>query len=105
MSAAGQAPPLRIEIGVLSLRGVTRAQATAIGASLERELSRLLGGEAARRQLLQGAALVAGALPALDAGRMLVKPGERAERTGARIGAQVAGGLLGLSAAARGPRP
>jgi hypothetical protein len=105
MSADQGTSALRIKIGVLSLRGVTRAQGAAIAASLQSELRRLLGGEAARRQLRDGAALVSGAIPALDAGRMMLRPGERAERTGARIGAQVAGGLLGMAAAPRAGRP
>ena len=97
--SAGRTPraPVRVEIGVLSLAGVSRNRGAAVGAALRAELARVLGTEAAQRQLREFAA-AGGTAARIDAGHMSARAGERAEKLGTRIATQVAGGLSGATA-------
>jgi len=94
--------PVRVKIGVLSLPSLARARDAAIGAALQAELARALGAAHAHDRLREFASRGA-VTPELDAGRMKLRPLERADRLGTRIATQVAGGLLG-PAPARGRR-
>ena len=91
MSARGTGP-VRVEIGVLSLSGMSRTRGAAIGTALQAELARVLGAEAVQRRLREFAT-TGGTVARIDAGHMSMRPGERAEQLGARIASHVAGGL------------
>ena len=95
MSARGPAP-VRVEIGVLSLTGVSRNRGAAIAAALRTELARLLGTEVAQRQLREFAA-AGGNAARIDAGHLNSRTGERAGQLGARIASRVADGLAGVA--------
>jgi hypothetical protein len=96
-----QSSPLRVEIGVLSLPGVSAPRARAIGRSVQAELARLLSSEAVQHELRNAAA---GTIARLDAGRLTALASERPERAGARIAARLARSLLGLAAEPTGAR-
>lgn len=99
MSAAKKPPaPVRVTIDVLSLsglsaQGVSRMKANAIGASLQTELSRLLG-QADLQARLRAGVDTRGVQTSLDAGRLRLRPGDRAERVGARIAGHVVNALV-----------
>jgi len=84
------APPLRVNIGTLSLSGMTQRQGERIGVALQSELSRLLSNDNALRSLREAAA--SGSLittESLSAGRLRMNPRERPERTGQRLAQQL----------------
>lgn len=88
--------PLRVEIGVLSLSGVSGARATHIGSAFQAELAKLLATDSAHRSLHAAAKTGLSTVVSLDAGSLVVPRRESAARTGRRLAQHIVGHLPGL---------